>query len=175
MRITRDDAPVAVIAAGPSAAAGVLRKLLDRPVAELTLYGLAMGSVRPQNYRAVVVENFTPESGLSALSECTAARWLIPGRPLTVVSLDDPAGRRLAAWGRDRIFSYSDGDARADLAAKNVNLRWGRLEFDALAQNELARIRLPGETDLYGALAALGCALGLGIPLSEAASRLSVT
>ena len=175
MRITRDDEPVAVIAAGHSAAAGVLRKLLDRPVEELTPYDLAMGAVQPRNYRAVVVENFVPESVQGALNECAAVRWLIPGRPLTVVSLDDPAGRRLAAWGQDRVFSYSDGDPRADLAAKNVNLRWGRLEFDALTQHELTRIRLPGEADLYGTLAALGCALGLGVPLNEAANRLSVT
>lgn len=173
MRITREDTPVAVIAAGHSAAADVLRMLLARPVAELSPYDLAMGRISPRDYRAVVVENFTPESGLGALNACTAARWLIPGRPLTVVSLDDPAGRRLAAWGREAVFSYSDGDPCADLAAKNVNLRWGRLEFDALTHNELARIRLPGEADLYGALAALGCALGLGVPLGEAAKRLS--
>ena len=72
-------------------------------------------------------------------------------------------------------MAYSDGDCRADLTAKNVNLRWGRLEFEALTERKLERVRLTPEAgaDLYGALAALACALGLGMPLNEAAARLS--
>lgn len=173
MRTIHDVPPLAVISAGPSAAAAVLRALVDRPVVELDPYDLAMERIEPRAYGAVVVENFVPEVWGGGLSQCTPSRWLLPRQPLTVVNGDDPAGRRLAAWGAQRVFAYSDGDPRADLTAKNMNLRWGRLEFDALAQSELERIRLPKQTDMYGALAALGCALGLGMPLKEAARRLS--
>ena len=91
------------------------------------------------------------------------------------VSLDDPAGRRLARALGDRVFAYSDGRCEAGLTAKNVNLRWGRLEFEALTRRDIARVRLPMTEDagLYGPLAALACAVGLGMPLAEAIERLT--
>lgn len=171
----RDGRPVAVVGFGASAAAPVLRQMLDSPVEVLDPYDLAMGRTEAKPYQAVVVENFHPRLGKLGLSECAAARWAMPDRPLTVVSLDDPAGRRLARQLGDRAFAYSDGRTQADLTAKNVNLRWGRLEFEALTDGDIARVRLPeGEgADLYGPLAALACVLGLGVPLPEAVKRLS--
>ena len=172
MRITHNE-PVAVVSAGIGGAAPLLRRLVDGPVEELNPYDLAMGRAVPGHYRAVVVENVRPERRGGPLSECTAARWLLPPSPLTVVSLDDPAGCRLAREGRP-VLAYSDGNCRADVTAKNANLRWGRLEFDVLTAGDLGRVRLAPENgyDLYGALAALTCALGLGMPLDEAARRL---
>lgn len=166
---------MAVVGFGSSAAAPVLRQMLDSPVEELNPYDLAMGRIKERPYRAVVVENFRPHSGKLGLNECAAARWALPERPLTVVSLDDPAGRRLAHQLGNRAFAYSDGRTQADLTAKNVNLRWGRLEFEALTDDDIARVRLPEgeEADLYGPLAALACVLGLGVPLPEAVKRLS--
>lgn len=168
------DRPVAVVGFGPSAAAPVLRRLLDGPVEELDPYDLAMGRVGGRPYRAVVVENFRPAPRPGGLTECAAARWAMPEPPLTVVSLDDPAGRRLARQLGQRAFAYSDGRTGADLTAKNVNLRWGRLEFEALTGADIARVRLPegGEPDLYGPLAALACALALGMPLRTAVKKL---
>ena len=174
MAITHDNRPVAVVGYGPSAAAPALRVLLGVAIEELNPYDLAMGRAGEGSYRAVVVENFRPRRCDRGLSECAAARWAVPGRPLTVVSLDDPAGRRLARRLGDRAFAYSDGRPQADLTAKNVNLRWGRLEFEALTDRDIARVRLPaeGSVELYGPLAALACAVGLGMPLWEAVSRL---
>lgn len=168
MRTTRD---VAVIAPQPGAVSGLLERLLGAPPVVLSPYDLAMGRIPERNWRAVVVEHFTP--GASALHPCAAARWLIPQKGLTVVSGDDPAGRRLAAHSRGETFLWSDGDPRADLTAKNINLRWGRLEFDALARGELIRVRLPAETDVYAALSALSCAVGLGMGLEAAVRRIS--
>ena len=135
MAITHDNRPVAVVGYGPSAAAPALRVLLGVAIEELNPYDLAMGRAGEGSYRAVVVENFRPRRCDRGLSECAAARWAVPGRPLTVVSLDDPAGRRLARRLGDRAFAYSDGRTQADLTAKNVNLRWGRLEFEALTDS----------------------------------------
>lgn len=174
MRATDDRRPVAVVGVGGSAAAPALRRVLGCPVAELDPYDLAMGRAKAQQYRAVVVENFRPRRA-SGLSECAAARWAMPEQPLTVVSLDDPAGRRLARALGDRAFAYSDGRCEAGLTAKSVNLRWGRLEFEALTRRDIARVRLPMTEDagLYGPLAALACAVGLGMPLAEAIERLT--
>ena len=159
MAITHDNRPVAVVGYGPSAAAPALRVLLGVAIEELNPYDLAMGRAGEGSYRAVVVENFRPRRCDRGLSECAAARWAVPGRPLTL---------------GDRAFAYSDGRTQADLTAKNVNLRWGRLEFEALTDRDIARVRLPaeGSVELYGPLAALACAVGLGMPLWEAVSRL---
>ncbi len=172
---TITDRPVAVVGFGASAAAPALRRMLNGPVEELDPYDLAMGRAGARDYQAVVGENFRPRRDILGLSECAAVRWALPDRPLTVVSLDDPAGRRLARQLGGRAFAYSDGRTQADLTAKNVNLRWGRLEFEALTDGDIARVRLPeGEkTGLYGPLAALACVLGLGMPLPEAVKRLS--
>ena len=89
--------------------------------------------------------------------------------------LDDPEGRRLAGAMPGAVYAYSDGRPQADLTAKNVRLRGDWLEFVALAGRELARVRVSAGASprLYDHLAALAGALALGVPLGEAAERLS--
>lgn len=169
--------PVAVICSGPSTAAPVLERLLDVPVVVLDPYDVAMDRVKEKDFQAVLVENFEPDPQPEHLNACSAARWALDSDALTVVSLDDPAGRRLAHELGQRVFAYSDGKNEANLTAKNVNLRWGHLEFEALTDKDIARVRLPvgGGADLYGPLAAMACALGLGMSLGEAVQRLGET
>ena len=165
------NAPVAVVGRGGTLTAGLLRGLQPWPVVELTP---CQAAVADGEYRAVVVENFEP-SIPDALSACAAARWGLSRRAeVTVVGMDDPEGRRFAAAG-GRVYAYSDGRPQADLTAKNVRLRGERLEFDALAGSDLLRVRVPAgrEPRLYDHLAALAGALALGVPLAEAAARLS--
>ena len=164
-------AAVAVVGRGGTLTARLLRGLQPHPVVELTPCQAAVADGR---YRAVVVENFEP-SVPDALSACAAARWGLSRRAeVTVVGMDDPEGRRFAAAG-GRVYAYSDGRPQADLTAKNVRLRGGRLEFEALTGSELLRVRVPigKEPRLYDHLAALAGALALGVPLAEAAARLS--
>ena len=163
-------AAVAVVGRGGTLTARLLRGLQPWPVVELTPCQAAVADGR---YRAVVVENFEP-SAPDALSACAAARWGLSRRAeVTVVGMDDPEGRRFAAAG-GRVYGYSDGSPKADLTAKNVRLREGRLEFEALAGTELLRVRVPigAEPRLYDHLAALAGALALGVPLAEAAAKL---
>ena len=122
-----------------------------------------------------MVENFDPPAQRT-LSGCAAARWALSGRSdITVVGLDDPEGRRLAGAMPGAVYAYSDGRPQADLTAKNVRLRGDWLEFVALAGRELARVRVSAGASprLYDHLAALAGALALGVPLGEAAERLS--
>ena len=165
------DAPVAVVGRGGTLTARLLRELQPHPVVELTPCQAALSDSR---YRAVVVENFEP-SVPDVLSACAAARWSLRRRTeVMVVAMDDPEGRRLAAAGEGAVYAYSDGRPQADLTAKNVRLRGGRLEFEALTDSELLRVRVPvgREPRLYDHLAALAGALALGVPLAEAAARL---
>lgn len=166
------EAPVAVVGRGGTLTAGLLRRLLPGPVVELTPCQAALYEGR---CRAVVVENFDPPQGRT-LSGCAAARWALSRRAgVTVVGLDDPEGRRFAGAMPGAVYAYSDGRPQADLTAKNVRLRGERLEFEALARGELTRVRVPaGDSPrLYDHLAALAGALALGVPLDDAAARLS--
>ena len=165
-------AAVAVVGRGGTLTARLLRELQPHPVVELTPCQAALADGR---YRAVVVENFEP-CGPGALSACAAVRWGLSRRAeVTVVGLDDPEGRRFAAAGGGAVYAYSDGRPQADLTAKNVRLRGERLEFEALTDSELLRVRVPvgREPRLYDHLAALAGALALGVPLAEAAARMS--
>ena len=154
MAITHDNRPVAVVGYGPSAAAPALRVLLGVAIEELNPYDLAMGRAGEGSYRAVVVENFRPRRCDRGLSECAAARWAVPGRTGTVY-LTVPPGRS------------SPGKV-------TLTVQEQLTEFEALTDRDIARVRLPaeGSVELYGPLAALACAVGLGMPLWEAVSRL---
>lgn len=163
---------VAVVGRGGTLTAGLLRRLTGLPVLELTPCQAAMRSAG-ERYRAVVVENFDQPGG-PRLSGCAVARWELSQRAdVTVVGLDDPEGRRLAEL-LPGVYAYSDGRPQADLTAKNVRLLDGRLEFEALTDRGLTRVRVPGgeKPRLYDHLAALAGALALGMPLDEAAARL---
>ena len=162
------NAPVAVVGRGGTLTAQLLRRLLPHPVVELTPCQAVLADGR---YQAVVVENFEPAPP-GALTGCAAARWGLSRRAgVTVVALDDPEGRRLAGAMPGAVYAYSDGRPQADLTAKNVRLRGERLEFEALTQGELLRVRVPigEEPRLYDHLAALAGALALGVPLADAA------
>jgi len=166
--------PVAVVGSGKTLTARTLRRLISHPVVELTPCQAAMEADRAGRYRAVVVENFDrPAAG--GLSPCGAARWVLSRRAdITVIGLDDEEGRRFAASGAAPLYAYSDGRPQADLTAKNVCLREDRLEFVALAESGLLRIRVPllHGPRLYDYLAALAGALAVGVPLERAARLL---
>ena len=171
-RQPNNDMPVAVVGGGKTRTAELLRRLTGLPVEELTPYQAARSQ---REWRAVVVENYDLPAS-RGLSACAAARWhLSRYTDVIVVGLDDPEGRRLAAALPGIAYTYSDGRPQADLTAKNVRLRGGRLEFEALTDRELTRVRVPwaGEAGLYDNLAALAGALALDVPLEEAAAALS--
>jgi len=165
---------VVVVGRGDTLTARLLRNLIDSPVVELTPSQAVMFRELPR-YRAVVVEDFEP-SDRRLLSPCAAARWELARRAdVTVVSLDSEEGRRLAAVLPGQVFTYSDGQPQADLAAEQVRLKADRLEFEALTQDRLIRVRA-GRYDrprLYDHLAALAGALAVGVPLEQAAPRLA--
>ena len=165
---------VAVVGMGNTVTAQILRRLIDIPVVELTPCRAAMER-NDRRYRAVIVENFEA-SPKGALTPCGVARWALAERSdVTVVSLDDAEGRRLAEQSDVHVYAYSDGRPQADLTAKQVRLRTERLEFEALTQRDLLRVSVPllYGPRLYDYLAAIAGALALGAPLKETAARLA--
>lgn len=167
--------PVAVVGAGDTLTARTLQKLIPNPVVKLTPCQAAMGGGEARQYRAVIVENFAPVAR-GTLSPCAAVRWALSQRAdLAVVALDSAEGRRFAEAAKLPVYAYSDGRPQADLTAKNVCLRGGRLEFEALTDHDLLRVRLPAEggASLYDYLAALAGAAAVGVPLERAVRRLA--
>lgn len=172
---SKNTMPIAVVGGGDTMTACLLRGLTDGPVVELTACRAVMAR-EDRRYRAVVVEDFEL-CDRRVLTPCAAVRWELARRAdLVVVSLDSEEGRRLADCVPGRVFTYSDGQPRADLSAEQVRLREDRLEFEALTRNDLVRVRA-GRYDrprLYDHLAALAGALALGVPLEQAAKKLSM-
>ena len=165
---------IAVVGGGDTLTAGLLGGLTGCPVERLTPCQAVAAAQEGRWYRAVVVENFEPRDRRS-LSGCAAARWALSQRTqVTVVALDDQEGRRLAVELPGRVYAYSDGRPQADLTAKNVRLRADRLEFEALTDGGLTRVRVPlgDRPRLYDHLAALAGALAVGMPLERAARLL---
>ena len=92
-----------------------------------------------------------------------------------VFNLDDEAGRWYAARRTGEMLTYSEGKNEADLTAKNVRLLPGRVEFEALTDSGISRVKLPipGGFTIYNAMAALTCGLALGLKLEEMTAALA--
>ena len=92
-----------------------------------------------------------------------------------VLNLDDEAGRYYARTVAVPKLTYSERRDEADLTAKNLRLFPDRVEFEAVARGEIARVRLPipGGFTVYNALGVLSCGLALGLPLDACAAALA--
>lgn len=91
------------------------------------------------------------------------------------VNLDDPHGVTMAQNARVPVLTYSaQGRPAADLRAEGVTLtasgsRWKLVT--PFGEHALT-LRLPGMFNVSNALAAIGCAISLGIPLSTCVAGL---
>ena len=94
---------------------------------------------------------------------------------VAVLNLDDGAGRYFAQTVSVPRLTYSERRDEADLTAKNLRLFPDRVEFEAVARGEIARVRLPipGGFTVYNALGVLSCGLALGLPLADCAAALA--
>ncbi len=93
---------------------------------------------------------------------------------VSVLNLDDEAGRCYWETVEGEKLSYSESRDEADLTAKNLRLAPGHIEFEGATRDELVHVSLgiPGGFTLYNALCVLGCAKALGLPLEKAAAAL---
>ena len=100
----------------------------------------------------------------------------LPADGLALLNADDPRVRALASRTTARVMLFGEA-ADADLRATDVVARGIEgLRFVAHdgARNVEVRLPLPGRHLVASALAALGAASALGVPLAEAATALSV-
>jgi UDP-N-acetylmuramoyl-tripeptide--D-alanyl-D-alanine ligase len=99
----------------------------------------------------------------------------LPSDGVALLNADDPRVRALAPRTKARVVLFGES-ADADLRATDVSARGiDDLRFVATdgPRSALVRIPLPGRQLVASALAALGAATALGVPLDEAATALS--
>jgi len=98
-----------------------------------------------------------------------AKEELFAHRPtLSVINIDDPAAEHFLGHTANRTVTYAL-KAQADLVGKKIYQRSGGTDFVLLARGRQASISipLPGEFNVYNALAAAGVGLGLGLSLED--------
>lgn len=90
-----------------------------------------------------------------------------------ICNLDDPNLRDAVKQCGGAGLTYAERRGEADLNARNLRLCPDRIEFEALTNAAICRMRLPipGGFGLYNALAALACGLQAGLTL-ETMSRI---
>ena len=144
-----------------------------RAVIKTSARGIRLGRLAGLTLSAAVMTNFDQAPEERARYEA-AMRQLSGQCRRMVVNLDDPAGVRAARWDPERAFTYSEGKNEADLTAKNLRLGMDKVEFEALTHDAIARVSLPipGGFNVYNGLAALACALVLGVPLARGAEAM---
>jgi UDP-N-acetylmuramoyl-L-alanyl-D-glutamate--2,6-diaminopimelate ligase len=95
----------------------------------------------------------------------------------SVINVDDPYGRRLAAELQEvetRLLTFSPSGREADLSAHEVvsDASGARFRLHAGGERLAVELPLPGHFNVENALAALGVAVGLGLGLGEAVRAL---
>jgi UDP-N-acetylmuramoyl-tripeptide--D-alanyl-D-alanine ligase len=99
----------------------------------------------------------------------------LPADGVALLNADDPRVRSLASRTRARVVLFGES-LDSDLRATEVSARGIEgLRFVAHAGSESVEVRLPlpGRHLVSAALAAMGAAVALGVPLDEAATALS--
>ncbi len=142
----------------------------DDAVIEVTSIALDQHRLWGLKWHTVVFTNLTHDH-LDYHGNMTAYRQakeeLFAGRPaLSVVNVDDPAGIEFEKYSANQTVTYGVKNS-ASVMAKKLYQRPGGTDFVLLVGGRQASINLPlpGEFNVYNALAAASVGLGLGIPL----------
>ena len=147
-------------------------------VMEVSSHALSLGRTAGMSFDIGIFTNLTQDHlDFHHTMEAyrNAKETLFQQSKRAVFNLDDEAGRYYARRRGTSMLTYSEGKDEADLCAKNVRLLPGRVEFEALADCGISRVKLPipGGFSIYNALAAMACGLDLGLELDAMASALS--
>jgi len=90
------------------------------------------------------------------------------------VNVDDAHGATMAQHARVPVLTYSATGGQADLRAEGVTLTASGSRWKLVTPfgEQALTLRLPGLFNISNALAAIGCALSLGIPLATCVAGL---
>lgn len=136
----------------------------------------------PEALTSPVVADLNPQwvvftGGVGRMSEEALRQYLSRWNARCICNVDDPTLRQaVKACGGVRM-TYAERRGEADLNARNLRLCDDRIEFEALTDQAICRMRLPipGGFGLYNALAALASGLNVGLTLDAMAEILPHT
>ncbi len=154
---------------------------------EISSHGLQLGRVDCLQVEAAAFTNLTQDhlDFHADMEDYYAAKRLLfvgtagrrPPR-VSVLNVDDPYGVRLVGelnGVETRTLTFSAAGAEADLVARDVEFDAAGARFTLTAEGVSLPVALPlpGHFNVENALAALGLARGLGVPLESAVAALS--
>ena len=160
----------------------LLRQMADEGCAygvmEVSSHALVLDRVAGLRFQAAVFTNLTQDhlDFHQTMERYRQAKGLLFRQCDTaVLNLDDEAGRYYEANAVCPTFTYSENKDTADLTAKNMRLFPDRVEFEALTDEDIQRVKLPipGGFSIYNALAALACGRVLGLSLKDMARAIA--
>lgn len=159
----------------------LFRQMLDEGcthvIMEVSSHALELSRVEGVHFKVGVFTNLTEDhlDFHKTMENYLAAKAkLFSMCDVGVINMDDAAYETLKESARCQVFSYSVGNEDADLVAMNVRLKPASVEFEALLPYHIARVELgiPGQFSVYNALAVIGAAVQMDIPLRDAAAAL---
>lgn len=150
-------------------------------VMEVSSHSLDIGRVWGIPYAAGVFTNLSQDHldyHITMENYLHAKARLFDMTPVGVVNIDDAASEYIMDHTASRKLRFSAEGRDAELWAENIDHHASAgVEFDAVTPACRCRVRLssPGGFMVYNALAAIGCAVALGIPFEKAAEAVSQT
>lgn len=144
----------------------------DAAVLTLPLFALGSEALAGLAFETVVL------TGCGDTAEADeVAQFLKTQDGWRVCNIDDPYLREMVQGRQQKTVTYAERRSEADLNARNLRLCSDRIEFEALTDEAICRMRLPipGGFGLYNALAALACGLRSGLTLEQMAHILPRT
>ncbi len=145
-------------------------------VMEVSSHAIALERVGGVRFQVAAFTNLTEDHldfHKTMEHYCDTKAELFARSEKCVANGDDEWFERICAKAQTKMLSTSV-KGTGDLYAKDLELLSDGIAFTAVTSGEEVRIRLPipGKFTVYNALTVLGCALQLGIALSEAAEAL---
>lgn len=136
----------------------------------------------PEALTSAMMAGLTPQctvftGGVGRMSEQALRQYLSRWGDRCICNLDDPNLRQAMETCGGVRMTYAERRGEADLNARNLRLCADRIEFEALTDQSICRMRLPipGGFGMYNALAALACGLNAGLTLRTMADILPNT
>ena len=145
-------------------------------IMEVSSHALALHRVGGMNFKVGAFTNLTEDHldfHETMENYCDAKAELFARSDACVANADDPWVSRICAKAKGNVLKTSLKGA-ADLYAQDMQLLSDGICFTACCGREKATVRLaiPGQFTVYNVMTALGCALKLGISLTDAAKAL---
>lgn len=162
----------------------LLRQMVDAGckyvVMEVTSSGLLLHRVDSTVFSVGIFTNLTEDhldyhKTMEAYGDAKAL--LFERCPISVLNRDDPAWEKMKSHAMGKVLTYSIHDKKADMLARNIQLKMNRVEAEVAFDNNACNLELaiPGLFSVYNALAAILCVVSLGFDFTNTITALRYT